>query len=62
MIDVCWHGPNQMRGGWPQERMMDLKNIRNGHLWDRYVVLRVLLAIGSLIAMVMASGAGSYWS
>jgi hypothetical protein len=41
--------------------MMDLKKIRNGHLWDRYVVLRVLLAIGSLVGMILASGAGSYW-
>jgi hypothetical protein len=38
-----------------------MKMIRNGHQWDRYVVLRVLLAIASLVSMILASGAGSYW-
>lgn len=36
-------------------------DIRNDHQWNRYTALRVVLAVGSLISMVLASGADSYW-
>jgi hypothetical protein len=29
--------------------------------WNRYQVLRVVLAAGSLVSMVLASGAGTHW-
>ena len=29
--------------------------------WNRYVVLRVVLAVGTLVSLVLASGAGSHW-
>lgn len=35
--------------------------LRNSHQWNRSVALRVMLALGSLISMILASGAGSYW-
>lgn len=38
-----------------------LSGLRNSHQWNRYVALRVLLALGSLASMILASGAGSYW-
>ena len=28
---------------------------------SRYTVLRVILALGSLVSMVLASGAGGHW-
>ena len=37
------------------------KNIRSSHQWTRYSVLRVVLALGSIVSMVLASGAGSHW-
>jgi hypothetical protein len=30
--------------------------------WNSYVALRVLLAVGSLVSLVLASGAGSQWN
>lgn len=38
-----------------------LSGLRNSHQWNRYVALRVLLAGASLVSMILASGAGSYW-
>jgi hypothetical protein len=35
--------------------------IRCGHVWDNYVVQRAALTIGSFVALVAASGAGSHW-
>ncbi len=35
--------------------------IRCGHVWNNYVVQRATLTIGSLAALVAASGAGSHW-
>lgn len=34
------------------------------HMWSpsRYTVLRALLAVGSLVGMLIASGAGSHWN
>ncbi len=31
------------------------------HQWNRYAGLRVVLALGSIISMLLASGADSYW-
>lgn len=33
-----------------------------GTQWTRYTSLRVILALGSLISMVLASGAGGHWT
>jgi hypothetical protein len=30
--------------------------------WNRYTVLRVVLALGSLVSMVLAAGAGGHWN
>ncbi len=38
------------------------KGMRGGSQWNRYLVLRVVLAVGSLVSMVLASGAGSHWN
>lgn len=38
------------------------KGIRDGSQWNRYLVLRMVLAVGSLVSMVLASGAGSHWN
>jgi hypothetical protein len=38
-----------------------MNGIKNGHHWDRYVVRRVLLAVGSLVSFVLAAGAGGHW-
>ncbi len=37
-----------------------MKVIKSGQ-WNRYAALRVVLAIGSLVSLVLASGAGSQW-
>lgn len=39
-----------------------MKFMKNGHHWDRYSVLRVALAVGSLASFVLASGAGWHWN
>ncbi len=31
-------------------------------LWTKYTALRVVLAVGSLVSLVLASGAGSHWN
>ena len=42
--------------------MKIVKSVRNSHQWNRHVALRVVLALGSLVSMILASGAGSYWN
>jgi hypothetical protein len=37
------------------------KHIHNGHVWNVYLVQRVVLVIGSMVALLEASGAGSHW-
>ena len=39
-----------------------MKKMTSGRTWNRYVVLRGLLAIGSLVSLVLASGAGGHWN
>jgi hypothetical protein len=39
-----------------------VKSIRKSHQWDRYVAVRIVLAAGTLVSMILASGAGSYWN
>ena len=36
--------------------------VRNSRSQYRYVAMRVVLALGSLVTMVLASGAGSHWN
>lgn len=31
-------------------------------MWSKYVAMRVVLAVGSLVSLVLASGAGSHWN
>ena len=38
------------------------QSLRSSHQWNRYVVLRVALGVGSLVSLILASGAGSYWN
>lgn len=38
-----------------------MKSIRANSLCHRPVMLRAVLAIGSLVGLVLASGAGSQW-
>ena len=42
--------------------MKSVKNALNSHQWNRYVALRVVLALGTLVRMILASGAGGYWN
>jgi hypothetical protein len=37
------------------------QSVRHGHVWNNYVVQRTVLTIGSFVALVLASGAGSHW-
>lgn len=30
--------------------------------WNRYQVMRVVLALGSIVSMILASGAGTNWN
>ena len=41
--------------------MKKVKSVCNSHQWNRQASLRVVLALGSLVSMILASGAGSYW-
>lgn len=41
--------------------MKKLGSGRRSHQWDRYTVIRVALAISSLVSMILASGASSNW-
>ena len=40
--------------------MKALQGIGTSRPWNRYVVLRVVLAMGALVSLVLASGAGSH--
>ena len=35
--------------------------IRYGHVWHHLVAHRATVTIGSFVAMLLASGAGSHW-
>ena len=35
--------------------------IRYGHVWNMQVIQRAALALGSVVAFVAASGAGTQW-
>ena len=41
--------------------MKIVKGIRSHHNWNRYVVLRAVLAVGSVMSFLVASGAGGRW-
>jgi hypothetical protein len=41
--------------------MKIVKSIRSNHNWNRYVVLRAVLAVGSVVSFLLASGAGHKW-
>jgi len=41
--------------------MKIVKGIRSNHNWNRYVVLRAVLAVGSIVSFLLASGADSRW-
>ena len=41
--------------------MKIVKGIRSNHNWNRYVVLRAVLAVGSIMSFLLASGAGVKW-
>ena len=38
------------------------EGLRGNHQWNRYTLVRVVLAVVSLIGMVLASGAPSQWT
>jgi len=38
-----------------------MKSIRANSLWSHPLVLRAVLTVGSLVGLVLASGAGSQW-
>ena len=42
--------------------MKIVKTALNSHQWNRYAALRVVLALGTLVSMILASGAGGYWN
>jgi hypothetical protein len=41
--------------------MKIVKGIRSNHNWNRYVVLRAVLAVGSVMSFLEASGAAARW-
>ena len=41
--------------------MKIVTGIRSNHNWNRYVVLRAVLAVGSVMSSLLASGASSHW-
>ena len=41
--------------------MKIVKSMRSNHNWNRYVVLRAVLGVGSVVSFLLASGAGSKW-
>jgi hypothetical protein len=41
--------------------MKIVTNVRGGHQLGRTVVLRAILAMGSLVSTLLASGAGTHW-
>jgi VIT1/CCC1 family predicted Fe2+/Mn2+ transporter len=42
--------------------MKIVTGIRSNHNWNRYVVLRAVLGMGSIVSFLLASGAHSKWS
>ena len=42
--------------------MKIVKGIRSNHNWNRYVVLRAVLAVGSIVSFLLASGADGRWT
>ena len=42
--------------------MKIVKGIRSNHNWNRYVVLRAVLAVGSVVSFLLASGAQGHWN
>ena len=42
--------------------MKIVKGIRSTHTWNRYVVLRAVLGVSSILSFLLASGAGGKWS
>jgi hypothetical protein len=41
--------------------MKIVKGIRSNHNWNRYIVLRAVLAVGSVMSFLLASGAHGKW-
>ena len=41
--------------------MKIVKSIRSNHNWNRYVVLRAVLAVGSVMSFLVSSGAATKW-
>ena len=37
------------------------QGVRQGHVWNVYIVQRTAIALGSIAALVAASGAGTHW-
>lgn len=37
------------------------KLVRGDRRWSHYMATRAILALGSLLSLVLASGAGSHW-
>ena len=42
--------------------MKIVTGIRSNHKWNRYVVLRAVLGVGSIVSFLLASGAGGKWN
>ena len=41
---------------------MEIVNgVRSNHNWNRYVVLRAVLAVGSVMSFLLSSGAAGKW-
>jgi hypothetical protein len=41
--------------------MKIVTGIRSNHNWNRYVVLRAVLAVGSVMSFLLSSGAAAKW-
>jgi VIT1/CCC1 family predicted Fe2+/Mn2+ transporter len=41
--------------------MKIVKGIRSNHNWNRYVVLRAVLGVGSVMSFLLSSGAATKW-
>jgi hypothetical protein len=41
--------------------MKIVKGIRSNHNWNRYVVLRAVLAVSSIVSFMLSSGALGRW-
>ena len=47
--------------GRAQQGVRVMRQMKNGHHWGRYVVLRAVLAVSSLVSFLHAAGAGRYF-